>query len=232
MRSGFFGHISGVFQAIGISFVSASGASYVASGTTINTPASPAGIANGDGLFAVVLARSVLTPPAGWTLVSSQAVLGATAQSLYVYRKDTVTSSDSSTAFTWTQSASGRMGLAYVVCRSSTGTITVDQSSGSQTSSPSGTSHSPAAPTLTADSNGELFLLASCAVVGTVSPSTDTWAPPSGASLVTTATQPDNRLAGAVQARNNGQSNSTPWSYTLAGASANEFASITVRLSP
>lgn len=219
------------FSAIAsMSFVAASGTSYVDSATTINAPSSPGGIQNGDGLFAILLARSAVTPPSGWALVASQSVVGATAQSVYVYQKTTVTTGDSSTAFTWTQASTGRMGLAYVVCRSSTGLLQILESSGVTTSNASALTHNVTAPVLTAGTDGQLFILAACAVLGNTD--TNTWTAPSGASLRSTASQGNNRLAAATQLRNAGDSNSSPWTHTLSTASFNEFASLTIRVGP
>lgn len=211
-----------------MSFVAASGTSYVDSATTISVPSSPSGVQNGDGLFAILMARSAVTPPSGWSLVASQAVVGATAQSLYIYRKDTVTTGDSSTAFVWTQASAGRMGLAYIVCRSSTGLLQILESAGVTTSTASATSHNVTAPILTSGTEGQLFILAACAVLGNAD--TNTWVAPSGASLRSTATQAHNRLAAATQIRNTGASNSSPWTHTLSAASFNEFAALTIRV--
>lgn len=220
-----------------VSFVSAAGTSYVNGETTINSPSTPSGIQNGDGLFAIVYARNALTPPAGWTLVESQNNSNLANQTLYIYRKDTVTTGDASTAFTWTQASSSRMGLAYIVARSTSGTITVTQA-GKTTNeylTVTAVPHSVTVPTLTATENGELFLVASTCAIGQVSPGTNTWsAASSGATLRTTAAQPENRLAVATQARNAGQSNATPitWTASSGGTSTNAYSTITVRLQP
>jgi hypothetical protein len=216
----------------GVRFISSAGANYVTSGTSINSPSTPAAIQEGDGLFAIVLARSALTPPAGWSLIASQAVLGATAQSVYVYRKDTTTSADSTTAFTWTQAASGRMGLAYIVCRSTTGAISVVETAGATTSNISLTVHPVTIPVLTATANGELVIMAATSVLASTSASDNTWAAPAGAALRTITTQADNRIGAATHARNSGQSNATPMTLTQAVASTNEFASLSIRLAP
>jgi hypothetical protein len=99
----------------GVSFIAGTTATFVASGTTISQNL-PASILDDDDIFAYVFGRSALTPPAGWTLVDSQAftaVGGTLTQTLYVYRKNTVLSTDSSTSVTWTQASSGRMGVFY-----------------------------------------------------------------------------------------------------------------------
>lgn len=220
-----------------VSFVSAVGASFVSGATSINSPSSPAGIANSDGLFAIVFARSALTPPAGWTLVASKSNTGTLTQTLFVYRKDTVTTSDSSTAFTWSQAASGRMGLAYVVARSSSGTITVAANSTAETDYVASTAypHNVTIPTLTATVDGELFLIAAASESATTNPSENTWsAAATGSSVRTTATQAENRLAAFTHSLNSTQSNSTPFTMGIGGqiASANYYTSITVRLQP
>lgn len=220
-----------------VSFVSATGTSYVSGATTINSPSSPSGIQNGDGLFAIVYARSALTPPAGWTLVESQNNSNIANQTLYIYRKDTVTTGDASTAFTWTQASSSRMGLAYIVVRSTSGTITVAQTGKTTNDYPTAVAipHNVTVPTLTATENGELFLVASTCAIAQVSPDTNTWsAASSGADLRTTATQPENRLVAATQARNAGQSNATPitWTASTGSTSTNAYSTITIRLQP
>ena len=215
-----------------VSYVAATGANYVTSGTTINTPSTPAGVATGDGLFAIVFARSTLTPPAGWTLVESQLNSGSGfTQTLYIYRRDSAGSGDSSTAFTWTQSASGRLGLAYVLARSTTGALTVAQSS---TLAPVGTVSGGivniACPTLTATTAGELFVLAASSIYVAANPDLTTLTAPPGATLRTTAAVDQNRMAVATQALDNSQSNSTP--FTLNGLSTGtyKFTSLAVRL--
>lgn len=214
-----------------VSFVSATGANYVASGASINSPSTPAAIESGDGVFAIVFGRSALTPPAGWTLVASHTWTAAVANTIYVYRKDSVTVADSSTAFTWSQAAAGRMGLAYLVCRSTSGVISVGESAGVTTSSPSTANHSVTAPVLTATQDGELFLMAAGVEQANTDGASNTWTSPSSADLRTIATQADNRLAAATQARSSRQSNGSPWTFTT-GVGANDFGALTIRLSP
>ena len=219
-----------------VTFIAAAGAGYVNGATSINSPSTPAGIANGDGLYAIVYARSALTPPAGWTLVANQANTGTLTQTLFVYRKTSVTTADASAAFTWSQAASGRMGLAYVVARSSSGTITDAQTGSAETDIATSTAypHNVTVPALTAGANGELFLTAATSEVGTTSPSNDTWTAPAGATLRATAAQPENRLIVATQSRNNGQFNASAMTYAVAagGSGTNYYSTITIRLAP
>lgn len=219
-----------------VAFIAAAGTNYIASGTTISSPSSPAGIANGDGLYAFIFARSALTPPAGWTLVVSKANTGTLTQTLYVYRKNTVSTSDASTAFNWTQASSGRMGLAYMVVRSSSGSITEAQTGTAETDYASSTAYpqNVTVPTLTATADGELFLIAATAEAASATPNTSTWTSASGATLRSTATQPENRLVVGTQGRKSGQSNSTPMTLNTStgGAGVNYYSAIIVRLQP
>lgn len=94
----------------------------VAVTSTVVSPTIPATVLPGDLLVALVMARSALTPPAGWDFVESETVdNGAgTVQTLYVYTR-TAQVGDAGTAPTWTQSVSGRMNAAYHVYRSTQG---------------------------------------------------------------------------------------------------------------
>lgn len=217
-----------------VSFISATGAVFTSTGTSINTPLTPGGIANGDGLFAILFARSALTPPAGWTLVASQANTGTLTQTLYIYRKNTVTTADSSTAFTWTQASSGRMGLAYIVARSTSGSITVAANSGATTNYAVSTAYPQdvTIPILAATVAGELFLIATSAEAAGASGS-DAWTAATGATR-RTANTTATRLSAATQARNAGQSNASPMTFLPDGGlpAANYYSAITVRLQP
>ena len=214
-----------------VEFVAATGANYTATGTSISSPSTPAGVLAGDGLFAILYGRSTLTPPSGWTLVVSQENPGTITQTLYVYRKNTTAPGDSSTAFTWTQAVSGRMGLSYCLVRSSSGTITAAESAGAQADFASAsTTHPMPVPVLTASVNGELFIIAGTSLVADASPNNSTWTAPSGATVRTTPAAPENRLGFATQSRDAGQSNSTPFVFSVTGQSVNELASIVLRL--
>lgn len=90
--------------------------------------AMPSGLANGDGLFALVMAASAVTAPAGWTLVDSSAATGSgTTQTLYLYRKDTVTSANSGVAQTWQQASSLMMAVTYFAVRADSGVVVMHQ---------------------------------------------------------------------------------------------------------
>lgn len=225
------GALGGLINPV-MSFVAATGAQYVSSGTSITVPSTPAGISNGDGIYAVVYGRSALTAPSGWTLVDSQANNDpgtGTTQTLYVYRKDTVTTADSSTSFNWQQASSGRMGLAYLVVQANTGTIVEAETNSAETDAPSGSSWNATVQTLTATEDNELFLIAAMAISATAG--SDTWTAPTGATLRTTASAAQNRLSAATQSRNTGQSNATPYGFSTGGSpTLNYLATITIRL--
>lgn len=96
---------------------------YINSGTSINKAVPSFEV--GDVFFASVMHRSTLTPPAGWTLVKTQLEGGGSAanQSLSVYYR---VAQAGDTTFTWTQASAERMGVQYVVARSTTGAIDIE----------------------------------------------------------------------------------------------------------
>lgn len=191
----------------------------------------PPGIAANDAVFATVFATSTLTPPPGWSLVISQTTVGAAfPRTAYIYRKDSVSSGDSSTSYSWSQSASGRIGVAYCVARSNTGTVTHAQSEGlaSNTTTTATGSVNAACPTLTASADGELFIL--MAVSESANTGGNTWTAPTGSTRFTLSAQNNWRLAAATQARDNGQSNSSPFTVGLFAAGTYYFTSLALRL--
>lgn len=210
----------------GISWVAGTTSAFVTSATSIAS-STPAGIQNNDGLFAFVFARSTLTPPSGWTLVASQATTSSpTTQTLYVYRKNTVASTDSSTSFTWTQASANRMGVTYAVARASGGSLRVAGGIGTNVINTSG-GDTIAAPGYYASRASELVLMAVTVISNTASSFAQT--PPSGSTLWS-GTVADNRLGGAYQVRNEGQvAGSANWTAS-SGASSNGLAAITLGL--
>lgn len=217
------------------SLVGADGANFIATGTSINSPSTPPGIQDGDAVYAFIYSRSTLTPPSGWTLIDSQSNSNpdtSANQTLHVYRKETVTSGDSSTAYTWNQSASGRMGLAYVVVRSDSGAIVEAEVKKAAQNFTSASSFNVLVPHVVAETHGELVLVAASAITASTT-LPDTWAAPSGATMTTTATQEQNRLAVAHHARNRGQGNTTPMTLTAAtGPFTNHTMVIVLRVRP
>ena len=213
----------------GVSFIAATGVNYIASGTTISSPNTPEGVTTGDGLFAIVMALNTsaeptLTPPSDWTLVDAQLLnyFSSAYVKLFIYRRDSASSGDSSTAFTWTQGAADIMGLGYVLTRSSTGSLTV-AGTGKY-----GTVEFNAAtcPVVTATADGEMFLMAA----SLVSPSTDmVWTAPTGATLRSSgAPNSIGRMGFATQSRDTGQSSGAAFGLSPSGSAGT--ASISVRL--
>jgi hypothetical protein len=112
-----------------LSWVGGTGAGWVNGGTTISSPNTPTDIADNDGLFAFVhtTTNTTITPPAGWTEVTNVgATAGAGYSKLYVFRKDTVTSGDADTSYTFTAGASVQLSLAYACVRADMGIVRVD----------------------------------------------------------------------------------------------------------
>lgn len=213
-----------------VSWVAGTGVSLVASGTTVEQT-TPAGIADDDCLIAFVFARSDITPPSGWTeVITSANFTGISlSQRIAAYRKDVVTSANSSTSYTFTQAASNRAGLCYAVARSTSGTVIVDDSA-SATVNNSNT-YIIAPPYLTAEMDGELFLCAASTIIQ-LSSGTPVITQPSGMTLFTTPV-PLLRLAAAYQTREQGQSNSGTWNMsTGSGTTDNGLGAITIRLQP
>lgn len=217
------------------SFVAATGSGFVATGTSINSPSTPPGIQDGDALYAFVYSRSALTAPVGWTFVESQSNTdtgSGTTQILHVYRKDTVTSGNSSTSYAWTQAVSGRMGLSYIVARSSSGAIEQAEVKKAAQNFTSASSFNVLVPHVISEKYGELVLVAASVITASTS-ALDTWAAPAGATLATTATQAQNRLATAWQARNRGEGNSSPMTFMApSGSFTNYTMVIVLRIRP
>ena len=101
-----------------VTFVAGSSPTYEEEAAASISGATPAGIANDDTLLAAVFGRDALTTPSGWSVLHATTFdrSGATTH-LTVYGKDTVTSADASTSFTFDCATTDRMELAYAVLR-------------------------------------------------------------------------------------------------------------------
>lgn len=209
----------------GISWVAGTTSGYVASATSIAS-STPAGIQNDDGVFAFVFARSALTAPAGWTLLASQACVSTTVtQTLYVYRKNTVTSADSSTSFTWSQASANRMGVTYAVVRAAEGDVRVAPGIGANFATNT-TTTTVTAPGYYASRSAEMALLAATTVLAPATSGTPT--PPSGATLWS-GTVAENRLGAAYDALNEGeQGGGANWTISSGTVTSNGVAAITL----
>lgn len=214
-----------------VSFNSATGPAYIASGMSINTPSTPAGIVSGDAVFAIVFGRSALTPPAGWTLVSSQANTGTVTQTLYIYRKDSVSPSDSSSAFTWSQSVSGRMGLGYLVARSTSGSVLVQDSKTKTTSYPTAQAlpQSVLVEPHTSLHDGALFIVAASSAAATTAGSSNIWVASTSFTARSAASVADNRIFFQTRGVNSSGSNSSPIQFSPGPtAIANYYSTISL----
>ena len=105
-----------------VSFV-ASTASVVIDGTSISVTL-PSGIQNNDGVVVCLVSRSTVTPASGWTLITSATVTySGTSHTISLYRKNTVTSADSSTTHTFSQSVYEVFEITAYVWRGTSGVV-------------------------------------------------------------------------------------------------------------
>lgn len=210
-----------------VTYVGGGLATHVDGVSTLTDPVTPAGVQAGDELFALLFARSALTPPTGWTLVESASVSGSgVTQTVYVYLKDSAGPSDSSTSFTWTQAGSDRAALSYLLVRSSSGNIVVAEHAGR--SDPGAAAYTAPCPVLTATEDGELFIMV--ATIITAFTTSMDWYAPSGATRHSALYVDGGRMCVATQARETGESNPSPFTHGL--FFADNTAAITVRLRP
>lgn len=90
---------------------------------TVITAAMPPDILATDLVYAVLMHRSAVTPPGGWTLQTSIACTETgTTQTLSVFKKTTPAPADSGANASFTQASSGRMGLMFFAVRATSGT--------------------------------------------------------------------------------------------------------------
>jgi hypothetical protein len=211
----------------------------VSTQTTFITTASqsrslPSGINDDDGVFALIAAyEPALTPPAGWTLVSSVFVdtIGVVERRAHLYRKDTVVSADSSTSHTWTLgSAPGlQWTIDYFVTRASLGAVVVSSITAVDCNYDNpGDEVSLAPAAITAARDGEIIVSIVAGRYGTGGGSQPV--APSGMTLWTPTG--DRYRASAYQLRDQGEvSSSSTWSwYSGDGGAAGFYGKITLRL--
>jgi hypothetical protein len=198
---------------------------YLVTVTSISL-ATPAELATNDLLYAVLMHRTAATPPAGWTLVTSQACDGDVAQTLSVYRKTTVAPADSNVSATFTQSASNRMGLLYFVVRRTDGTppTYIGATSSAVNDLATNTINAPVVQA----AGTELFVMLATSVNGVAAVNQPGVAP--GMSLFSGAAS-QCRLGAAYQRRSVGQTNAGRFSFDLGTPVNNGLAAITLRFS-
>lgn len=214
-----------------IIFVTAANPVYATASSVIAS--TPPSIQTDDLVLAYVFARSDLMPPAGWTLVDSQVCQnsGFPAQTLYVYRKNVVTSADSSTAFTWTQMTSARIGAGYVVARSDASYRGILIRDIAKTAINNTTTLSIAAIPFTAGSiRQDLVIAFCCSIIANIGTAEAISSPINMANCQSGAIV-DNRIGAAYQPIVSGQISSSG-NFVFAGTpNDNGLATITIRLS-
>lgn len=226
-----------------VSWVAGSTAEFISSGTSISAT-TPSGIANDDTLLAAVYSRrptsgaSTITGPAGWTkLIETdefdQLAGGSIFQRLSLWSKNTVTSSDASTSFTWQQTDSGRMGLVYAVARG------VDSIAHSATTTARVNSWQITPPTQTATKAGSMLVAFGTTINNNglnVTPFTGALTPtvPESFTRFSGDALLQYRLCGAYLAVGNGDSNSGAFDFSpgVSTSTDNGLGAITVRLEP
>lgn len=156
---------------------------------------------DGDFVTAVVIHTSAVTPPTGWTLISSSTFVGSSTRYISVFSKNTVLSSDSYSTINFTQASSGYWEIASATYRSSSGTTLLNGASYASNHLNATTAYSLTPTTLTATNANELFVvcLSSLNIPGSVAPFVSS----SGTVDLSSSTS----LLGSV-ARTLGQSNS------------------------
>lgn len=196
-------------------------------GSTSSTSLSltlPTSLQTGDAVFAFVSYRATLTAPSGWTFVASVNYnAGAVSQWTAIYRKNSVSSSDSGTTATFTQSSSTLLFGQTCAIRAPGGVISVLESATSSVDN--STTYQITPPTVTATRASEIFLSVIGDVLGPYAPYG--YGLPSGTTIV--ASLSGNFYTYSVyQARTSGQSNSGTWTFSNETATTNNGLGVVV----
>lgn len=184
-------------------------------------------VQDGDALIAYLIAGSVVTPPAGWTLLRSQAaVYGSTTYTIYVYRKNVVTSADTGVNFTWTQSVNTVMGLGIAKLRSDSGVIITREVVGRSEDNTVNDSTINIAPVTTQRSSEVVIAVAGCVIQ-----TSGSYAPtmPFGMYNIMQSSTTNYRLQAA--GADAGEGETYNGSFQMYSNANNAMASITVRFS-
>ncbi len=198
-------------------------AAYLASVTSI-ADLMPDDVATGDLLYAVLMHRSAATPPAGWTLLTSAACLeGATTQTLSVFKKDTAAPADAGVSATFSQSASGRMGLLYFCVRASSGALSY---LGAASSVVDDTATNTVTAPIAAAAGTELVMT----LATTVNATADVTFPSIAAGMsIISGQASQTRLGAAYQRRTVGQTNAGRFTFNNGSPVNNGLAALTLR---
>lgn len=186
----------------------------------------PTDIVDNDGVFAVVMASSTLTPPAGWTSQGSVVTTGSsTTMTLYLYRKDTVVAANSGTSHTWAQASNLAMGVTYFVVRADSGVVRVREFTTANTDA--ATVGSIALPAFGVSRNEEVIVTGGCTILtgGTYNPTA-----PTGFTKFTATSSTNYRLMAARATAVLGDSLAGTWTLYTTTAN-NGVATFVVQLS-
>lgn len=199
-------------------------AAYLASVTSI-TRAMPEGILTGDFLYAALMHRSAVSPPAGWTLVTSVSCTEtAITQTLSLFRKTTPAPADSGANATFTQASSGLMGLLYFAARATTG-LTLNYIGATSTAVNDMATNTVTAPQITAAAT-ELVVTVATSVNATADVTYPSIA--AGMSLISGSAS-QTRLGAAYQRRTIGQTSAGRYTFDNGTPANNGLAALTVR---
>ena len=181
-----------------ISFVAAGATAYEASSTTVTTDM-PSEAAIGDLLIAVVMHRSALTTPTGWSVVDSHDETDNSGfnQKLSILSR-TAQSGDPGSNQAFTQASSERFAAVILALSSDTGAYVVeDTGTGNYNTEVQPGLHP--APALTADGKGRLAVCASTCVWAKDAGSDTSYTASAGYILRTPPVLDGNRLAVATK---------------------------------
>lgn len=203
--------------------------SYATSATSFGLVLPP-GISPGDKLFAAVVARSAITPPAGWTLHTSVDCASAVTalQRLSVFTKDSAAPADSGATATFTQATAGRMGAMAVVVRRDGGSPVIASASTAVVNTTSTNAVTP--PVATSTRNGQLALVFATTINAQAVSALPT--APSNFDLITSTPIAEYRLACAYQSLDETQSSRGTITFDNGTPTNNGLAAITFRISP
>jgi hypothetical protein len=178
-----------------------------------------------DGVFAFVMHRGTLTPPAGWT-VKATVTFNHPTDTQYVSfaQKDTVAAADSGTAATWTQDEASVLYATYAHCRGVVGRARYAASNTGSTNSTSSTTIT--SPSITCVRAQEMLLLSGSTMLASGSSYTAT--APTGSTLWTGG-MAAMRLAAAYYKRLAGEGTSGTWTL-IASGSNNGLGAMSVRI--
>ena len=211
-------------QAIGAILSSWVEAAYLASVTSI-ARAMPSDIVATDFVYAALMHRSAVSPPAGWTLVTSVSCdETAITQTLSLFRKTTPSPADSGANATFTQASSGFMGLLYFAVRATTG-MTLSYIGATSVSVDDTETNTVTAPQITAAATELVVTLATSA-----NATADVTYPSiaAGMSLISGSAS-QTRLGAAYQRRTIGQTSAGRFTFNNGTPANNGLAALTVR---